>query len=163
MQTLSQIDEQSNSQKYNNIVNKVKLEDGKLVLVTLLELGSNVHVAALVDTNEVSVQAEFLSEMLELLAENFQIAAKAEEQIENVCTELAQTYEELMLLHKLSTNMKVTESDLNFLQMACDNLTEIITVEGISILLEKTVENEDQLFLVDGKGVIDIYDHWKKI
>ena len=40
---------------------------------------------------------EIFSEMLVLLVENFQTAAKAEEQIEMVSTELAQTYEELVL------------------------------------------------------------------
>ena len=33
--------------------------------------------------------------------------------------------------------MKVTESDSNYLQMACDSLTDLVNVEGIAILLEK--------------------------
>jgi HD-GYP domain-containing protein (c-di-GMP phosphodiesterase class II) len=94
--------------------------------------------------------------MLALLAEKFQAVAKAEEQIEMVSTELAQVYEELVLLHKLSTNMKVTEPDANFLQMACDNLTNIVSVEGIAILLEKTINDEKQLVLAAGSGLIDI-------
>lgn len=100
--------------------------------------------------------SEMLSEMLGFLGEKFQAQTKAEEQIEMVSTELAQTYEELVLLHKLGTNMKVTESDSNFLQMACDNLTDIISVEGIAILLEKTIENEKQMVLSAGLGLIDI-------
>ena len=95
-------------------------------------------------------------EMLGLLAEKFQAETRAEEQIEMVSTELARVYEELVLLHKISTNMKVTEADANFLQMACDNLTEIILVEGIAILLEKTVEDEQQLVVAAGSGLIDI-------
>ncbi len=101
-------------------------------------------------------QSEYLSEMLALLAEKFQAGAKAEEQIEMVSTELAQVYEELVLLHKLSANMKVTEPDANFLQMACDSLTDIVSVEGIAILLEKTIEDEKQLVLVAGSGLIDV-------
>jgi len=100
--------------------------------------------------------SEMLSEMLGFLAEKFQAQTKAEEQIEMVSAELAQTYEELVLLHKLSTNMKVTESDSNFLQMACDNLTDTISVEGIAILLEKNIENEKQMVLSAGLGLIDI-------
>ena len=100
--------------------------------------------------------SKMLSEMLGFLAEKFQAQAKAEEQIEMVSAELAQTYEELVLLHKLSTNMKVTESDSNFLQMACDNLTDTISVEGIAILLEKNIENEKQMVLSAGLGLIDI-------
>jgi HD-GYP domain-containing protein (c-di-GMP phosphodiesterase class II) len=94
--------------------------------------------------------------MLRFLAESFQAAGKAEEQIEKVSTELAQTYEELVLLHRLSTNMKVTEPDANFMQMACDSLTAIVFVEGIAILVERNVENEPQLVVAAGSGLIDI-------
>jgi len=83
---------------------------------------------------------------------------EAEEQIELLGTELGQAYEELVLLHKLSTNMMVNESDANYLQTACDSLTEIVSVEGIAILLEKTVENEKKLVLAAGRGDIDIDD-----
>jgi HD-GYP domain-containing protein (c-di-GMP phosphodiesterase class II) len=75
-----------------------------------------------------------------------------------VGTELARVYEELVLLHKLSTNMRVTEQDANFLQMACDSLTDIVSVEGIAILLEKTIEDEKQLVVAAGSGLIDIDD-----
>ena len=95
-------------------------------------------------------------EILRLLVENFQASTRADEQIEMVGTELAQTYEELVLLHKLSTNMRVTERDANFLQMACDSLTEIIPVEGIAILLEKKAEDGHQLTVAAGWGLIDI-------
>jgi len=64
--------------------------------------------------------------------------------------------EELVLLHKLSTNMKVTESDANFLQMACDCLTEIVFVEGIAILLERSIDDKQQLVVTAGSGLIDI-------
>ncbi len=95
-------------------------------------------------------------EMLRLIVENFQASTRADEQIEMVGTELAQTYEELVLLHKLSTNMRVTERDANFLQLACDSLTEIIPVEGIAILLEKKAEDGRQLAVAAGWGLIDI-------
>jgi HD-GYP domain-containing protein (c-di-GMP phosphodiesterase class II) len=90
------------------------------------------------------------------LAENFQAAGQAEKQIEMVSNELAQTYEELVLLHKLSTNMKVTEPDATFLQMACDSLADIVGVEGMAILLEKTIEGEKRLVLSAGLGLIDV-------
>jgi HD-GYP domain-containing protein (c-di-GMP phosphodiesterase class II) len=80
-----------------------------------------------------------------------------------ISAELAQTYEELVLLHKLSTNMKVTEADANFLQMACDSLTEIVSVEGVAILLEKTVEDDRKLVLAAGWGLIDIDDRMAAI
>ena len=78
------------------------------------------------------------------------------QQIEIVSNELAQTYEELVLLHKLSANMRVTKPDAEFLQMACDSLTGIVDVEGIAILLEKTVESEKKMVLAAGLGLIDV-------
>lgn len=99
---------------------------------------------------------EYFAEMLELLAEKFKAETKAEQQIDKVSTELAQTYEELVLLHRLSTNMRVTEVDSNFLQMACDCLTEIVFVEGIAILLEKTINDGQQWVIAAGSGLIDI-------
>jgi GAF domain-containing protein len=100
--------------------------------------------------------SDYLMEILRLLAEQFRMSLEADQQIEMIGTELAQTYEELVLLHKLSTNMRVTEQDASFLQMACDNLTEIVLVEGIAILLEKTIDDEQQLVVAAGSGLIDL-------
>lgn len=108
------------------------------------------------DTGPVRIDSECFVEMLRLLAEKFQAETKAEEQIEMVGTELAQTYEELVLLHRLSTNMKVTEADSNFLQMACDSLTEIVSVEGIAIMLEKSIDDERHWVIAAGSGLIDM-------
>jgi HD-GYP domain-containing protein (c-di-GMP phosphodiesterase class II) len=108
------------------------------------------------DTGSFRIDSDYFVEMLRLLAEKFQAETKAEEQIEMVGTELAQTYEELVLLHRLSTNMKVTEADSNFLQMACDSLTEIVSVEGIAILLEKAIDDERQWVIAAGSGLIDM-------
>ena len=112
---------------------------------------------ALIDLGDNCLQnQDLLSEMLALLVENFRLVAASEEQLEKVSTELAHVYEELVLLHKLSINMKVTEADAAFLQMACDSLTEIVNVEGIAILLEKNVDGEKQLSLAAGSGLIDL-------
>lgn len=107
-------------------------------------------------TNPARAEYEYFAEMLQLLAEKFQAEVKTEQQIEKVSTELAQTYEELVLLHRLSTNMKVTEADSNFLQMACDSLTEIVSVEGIAILLEKFIDDERHWIIAAGSGLIDM-------
>ena len=125
--------------------------------VALIDLGDIRTPAAVLRQQDAgAANPDYLAEMLRFLAESFQAAGKAEEQIEKVSTELAQTYEELVLLHKLSTNMKVTEPDANFLQMACDSLTAIVFVEGIAILVERNVENEPQLVVAAGSGLIDI-------
>ncbi len=100
-----------------------------------------------------------LKQMLTQLAGSFLAEAKARQQIEMVSTELSQMYEELVLLHKLSANMKVTESDCNYLQMACDSLTDIVSVEGIAVLVEKQIEDHRQLVIAAGAGLIDIDWH----
>jgi HD-GYP domain-containing protein (c-di-GMP phosphodiesterase class II) len=143
---------------------RVSNKDGEVVGVALIDLGEKSPRPGTVSSYDsgcvdpIQTDSNYFAEMLELLEENFQAETKAEKQIEMVGTELAQTYEELVLLHKLSTNMKVTESDANFLQMACDSLTEIVCVEGIAILLEKTIDGKQKLVVSAGSGLIDIDD-----
>lgn len=134
------------------------------VATVLVDLGnvSSSHVHRMScnaeDENPVQIESEYFKEMLGLLVGKFQAEARAEEQIEKVSTELSQTYEELVLLHRLSTNMKVTEADSNYLQMACDSLTEIVFVEGIAILLEKIIDDERHWVIAAGSGLIDMDD-----
>ncbi len=141
---------------------RVSNKGGEVLGTALVDLGDKSLCPASVPSfdiggaNPVQTESDYLAEMLGLLVEKFQAETKAEKQIEMVGTELAQTYEELVLLHKLSTNMKVTESDASFLQIACDSLTEIVYVEGIAILLEKTIDDEQQLVVTAGSGLIDI-------
>ena len=137
----------------NQILAAVLKSDSEFAAVGLIDLGGR---SARRDAN-CETQDAFFSEMLLLLAEDFQAACIAEEQIEMIGTELAQVYEELVLLHKLSANMKVTEPDVNFLQVACDNLTDIVSAEGIAVLLERTLEDDERrLVLAAGSGLIDI-------
>jgi HD-GYP domain-containing protein (c-di-GMP phosphodiesterase class II) len=103
-----------------------------------------------------ATDTQYLSEMLRLVARDFQTAVRTDEQIEMIGTELARVYEELVLLHKVGMNMRVTESDTNFLQLACDSLTDIVLVEGIAILLERYIEGERKLVIAAGSGLIDI-------
>ena len=132
----------------------------KVVGAALIDLGKRLHSDKDKEVDQRHQIPEVaLGEMLGLLVESFESSFKAEQEIEVISAELAQTYEELVLLHKLSTHMKVTEPDANFLQMACDSLTEIVLVEGIAILLEKTVETEKKLVLAAGSGLIDIDEH----
>lgn len=141
---------------------RVSNKGGEVVGTALVDLGDkslcpvSVPSFDIGGTNPVQTDSDYLAEMLGLLVEIFQAETKAEKQIEMVGTELAQTYEELVLLHKLSTNMRVTESDASFLQIACDSLTEIVYVEGIAILLEKTIDDKQQLVVTAGSGLIDI-------
>ncbi|MFZ0035616.1 MAG: hypothetical protein WAK60_11600, partial [Sedimentisphaerales bacterium] len=169
---LSQNDEESNAETEAQVC---RFDEGNQVLAAVLKLDSKAFGVALIDLGEKTADSdstgqtekytlkEIFSEMLGLLAENFQTTAKAERQIEIVSNELAQTYEELVLLHKLSTNMKITKPDANFLQMACDSLADIISVEGMAILLEKTIESEKRMILSAGLGLIDVNEQMANI
>lgn len=143
----------------DNEVSASRFVEASSVLASVLKSGDEIIGTALVDLGEVGSAAtdgKYIGQMLELFAESFQAGAVAEKQIEVVGTELAQVYEELVLLHKLSSNMRINEPDANYLQMACDSLTEIVLVEGIAILLKKIIEDKEQLVLVAGSGLIDI-------
>ena len=156
-QVLNQNDEGSGAETEAQVC---RFDEGNQVLAVVLKSDGEAVGAALIDSGHerrgTSDEGRGTSEMLELLAENFQAAGQAEKQIEMVSNELAQTYEELVLLHKLSTNMKITEPDATFLQMACDSLADIVGVEGMAILLEKTIESEKRLVLSAGLGLIDV-------
>ena len=153
---------------HNNQILAAVLKSGsKAVGAALIDLGNdssflNPDVSYNTDNTNIQpgpVYESAMVEMLAIFAENFQAAAKAEQQIEMVGIELTQVYEELILLHKLSANMKVTERNGNFLQMACDSLTDIVNVDGIAILMEKTIEDQKRLVLTAGSGLIDL-DEW---
>jgi HD-GYP domain-containing protein (c-di-GMP phosphodiesterase class II) len=59
--------------------------------------------------------------------------------------------------------MKVTEADSNFLQMACDSLTEIVFVDGIAVLLEKIIDGTQRWVIAAGSGLIDMDDQMAAI
>lgn len=131
--------------------------------VALLDLGDNTATTGRqswgAGLSQSSCKRVFLSEMLGMLIDSFQAVTKVEMQMDQIGLELGKVYEELVLLHRLSTKMKVTESDSGFLQMACDCLTEVVEVEGIAIVLEKLVDGERQLTVSAGSGLIDLDSH----
>ena len=97
--------------------------------------------------------SDYISEMLSTMVVDFEFLSKSNRQIEQVSTELAQTYEELMLLYNLSTNMKVTQSNSSYLQIACDQITQMVNVEGIAIFLERSGQYGSELVMTAGAGV----------
>lgn len=100
-----------------------------------------------------------VTQTIEMIVHNFQIQVQANKQIEMVSSELSKIYEELVLLHKVSTNMRVTESDFNYLQIACDSLTDLVPVEGIAVLVERVIEQEKKMIISAGSGLINIDSH----
>jgi HD-GYP domain-containing protein (c-di-GMP phosphodiesterase class II) len=156
----------------NNDESGIEFAEDNQVIATVLKSNGDTIGVALIDCDIKTANSNYIekytlkgifSEMLELLAESFRTEREAEKQIETVSNELAQTYEELVLLHKLSTNMKITEPDANFLQMACDSLANIVSVGGMAILLEKNIEGERRLVLSAGLGLIDVNEQMADI
>jgi len=143
----------------NNEACSSRFMAGSSIWASVLKTGNGPIGTALIDLGNMesaAIISPYLGQMLEVFADSFQAGTTAEEQIEMVGTELAHVYEELVLLHKLSSNMRINEQDANYLQMACDNLTEIVLVEGIAILLKKTIADDEQLILMAGSGLIDM-------
>ncbi len=143
----------------NDAVNVSTFENG-LAAAPLMS-GHEVIGAALIEppaNTDAANLGPVFAEMLALFTQTFQAETLVDLQLEKMSDELSQVYEELVLLHKLSTNMKVTASDSNYLQMACDNLTDIVSVEGIAIMLEKPAPNDRRLTLAAGSGLIDMDD-----
>jgi HD-GYP domain-containing protein (c-di-GMP phosphodiesterase class II) len=101
-------------------------------------------------------QIDYLQTIFVTLIESLEAAAQVEEHIERLSSELAQTYEELVLLYKMSTNMKLTETDCNFLQIACDSLKDLVNLEGIAMLLEKGLDHDKRLIVAAGTGLIEV-------
>jgi len=114
------------------------------------------------DGDEVCVDVgtiDCMAELVDMFAVQFTYEDRSLSQIEKVSSELAQTYEELALLYNMSTNMKVTQSNATYLQLACDQVTQLVEVEGITIFLEKKADDddvEDSLVLAAGSGLIAI-------
>lgn len=145
--------------------NAVRIDESRLAVALMRDnSGSEKDLCgfACIDTaNAANIEpyTDAVVQLLSQLAHSFLAEAKANKQIEMVSSELSQMYEELVLLHKLSANMNVTESDCNYLQMACDCLTDIVSVEGIAMLVEKQVDDHKQLVIAAGAGLIDIDWH----
>ncbi len=98
----------------------------------------------------------YLTWILEEFADAFTKSQRVMGQIEKISDELSQAYEEIILLYNLSTHMKVTQSIPAYLQMACDELTQLVQVEGIGLFLEKKQDGRKQLTLTAGAGVMQI-------
>lgn len=77
-----------------------------------------------------------------------------EKHVEKLSTELSQCYEQIMLLYNLSTHMNLDQSNATYLQLACDQLTQLVQVEGIAIFLEKKMDSMKRLILSAGSGLI---------
>lgn len=134
---------------------------GGNLLVCPVKSEQSVIAFAVVDTGPGQIEKterekDYLLCILNNYCEKFSDAEKIPQQFEKFSTELSRAYEEIVLLYNLSTNMKVTQSSASYLQMACDQLTQLVQVEGIGIFLERKIDDRKQLALSAGSGVMAI-------
>jgi HD-GYP domain-containing protein (c-di-GMP phosphodiesterase class II) len=101
-------------------------------------------------------EKKYLARLVEDWADRFDSSFKTSQQIEKMTSELSKAYEEIMLMYSLSTRMKVTQSSASYLQMACDQLTGLVPVEGIAIFIERKIDGRAEMALTAGSGVISI-------
>jgi len=142
--------------KHNSEIRIWQFEDFEGMLAVGLRQRETIAGVGLIDLGEASDGRDYLSSMLRIFAESFYFDNKVQSEVELVSGELAQTYEELVLLHKISTNMRVTGSVADYLQMACDSLTDIVNVEGIVVLLKENIDEERRLVIAAGSGLVDL-------
>ncbi len=100
--------------------------------------------------------AALLADLLAMFLDHLAGTHRAAQQIEKISSELALAYEELMLVYNMSTHMKVTQSSANYLQLAVDQVTQLVDVEGIAIFLEKRIDGMDRFVLTAGAGLVAI-------
>jgi HD-GYP domain-containing protein (c-di-GMP phosphodiesterase class II) len=105
--------------------------------------------------------SQILSDNLSLLVESFQTQEKADKQAQLFTRELSQVYEELALIHRLSTGMKISGSDQHYIKMACESLLDIVSSEGIAVFLEE--ESSGSLVFAAGTGLVELGETEKKL
>jgi HD-GYP domain-containing protein (c-di-GMP phosphodiesterase class II) len=160
----------------NQVLSVCLKEDNKVVAVAVIDTATllsspneelarkcsdlKIDYSLLEDTfKDVWRDREYLKDMLETFAQQFRTFSKSVRHLEMVSVELTQTYQELMLLYNMSKNMKVTHTIPTFLQLACDQITKSVSVEGIAIYLEKHIEGGKRLVLSAGSGLVDIDEY----
>ena len=128
----------------------LKLEDGQPLVLTVklpLTVWNGPHRER---------EKQYLTWLLEDFCKTSAQSRRMEAQVDKIGIELSQAYEEIILLYNLSTHMKVTQSTPAYLQLACDELTQLVQVEGIAIFLDKENNGHKTLTLTAGAGVMRI-------
>lgn len=122
-----------------------------------LDIATDVKtIAVLYGEGDNAEKAGFVCQLFDSFATGLERNIRFEKEVEKISCELSNTYEELSLLYKMSSNMKVGQANSNYLQLACDWLTDLVNVEGIAILIEKRVDTQKKLVLTAGAGLIDV-------
>lgn len=117
----------------------LEMTDKKAVLMVdlgeegRLQVRSGLSVAA--SQAELRAMRRCLTELLGCVSEAFGLVCRSESETQQISSELAQAYEQLVLLQRLGTHMVLTENDKDFLGMICLSITEFMLVQGIAVIL----------------------------
>ncbi|MHC4236802.1 MAG: HD domain-containing phosphohydrolase [Planctomycetota bacterium] len=159
---------QSDSSQIQELIGQVPEEDihnasaiwaSDTILICPVKINQSIIAVIAIDTGlnaaEKSSQEKiYLACIVEDFNKNIARSEQFPQQIEKFSNELSRAYEEIVLLYNLSTNMQMTQSSASYLQMACDQLTQLIQVEGIAVFIEREVDDHKQLILSAGSGVM---------
>jgi response regulator RpfG family c-di-GMP phosphodiesterase len=74
----------------------------------------------------------------------------AQDELTTLSTNLAATYEELSLLYRISSSMRVTREPGDFLQTVVDQLTDVMSVTGAVAWLKSQADDGRDSFVVSG-------------
>jgi HD-GYP domain-containing protein (c-di-GMP phosphodiesterase class II) len=80
-------------------------------------------------------QAGELCEVLEWVIRDQQAQEVAGQELETLSTNLANTYEELALLYRISGSMRVTQGTREFFQKICQELQEVVHLQAAAAVL----------------------------
>ena len=96
----------------------------------------------------------FLKVLSWMLKEEQDVAV-ANQEITTLSTNLANTYEELSLVYRISSSMQVTQRPNEFLQNVCNELAEVINVSGVVAIsyAHPAAGQEDELVI---SGDVDL-------
>ena len=80
-------------------------------------------------------EAGYLCQVLEWLMETELARELASQELATLSTNLADTYEELSLLYRITGSMKVTQSATGFFQNLCQEMLEVVQLQAAAIVL----------------------------
>lgn len=96
-------------------------------------------------------EARRLASTLAWMREDDEKLHRGRDAIQGMSVELAESYEELSLLYKLSSNMAVNQSPEHFLHLACEELAEVLGVSAMAIQL---IDDEPRLPNLAGRAFV---------
>jgi len=100
-------------------------------------------------------EADDFLRVLARLLEHEQAARTANEELATLSANLASTWEELSLLYRISSSMKVTQGPREFLQNVCNELMEVMNISAAAVVAYGHTSGRGADVVVSGKIDLD--------